>query len=237
LLGVFVFTAGAAMPGLGGVLGKKQFASAVKIRHELRMLTWLFTTVIGATILMWNHSFLHLWVGSKNYAGPWVDLLIVCVVMQTAFIRTDSYIIDASLRPRARVVFGAITVVATLGLGIVLTRAWGIVGISIALLAGRAIQSVAYPLIVHACLEKPKQNREEWLAAVRMALTTALLFAAANTAGRVLLAQRWYVWFAGVVMTLLFTAAVTLFLGPTPSDRHIILGRVKAMAAGLRRTA
>jgi len=237
LLGVFVFTAGAAMPGLGGVLGKRQFASAVKIRHELRMLTWLFTTVIGATILMWNHSFLHLWVGSKNYAGPWVDLLIVCVVMQTAFIRTDSYIIDASLRPRARVVFGAITVVATLGLGIVLTRAWGIVGISIALLAGRAIQSVAYPLIVHACLEKPKQNREQWLAAVRMALTTALLFAAANTAGRVLLAQRWYVWFGGVVMTLLFAAAVTLFLGPTPSDRRIILGRVKAMAAGLRRSA
>jgi O-antigen/teichoic acid export membrane protein len=237
LLGVFVFTAGAAMPGLGGVLGRKQFASAAKIRHELRMLTWLFTTVIGATILAWNHSFLHLWVGSKNYAGPWVDLLIVCVVMQTAFIRTDSYIIDAALRPRARVVFGAFTVVATLALGIVLTRAWGIVGISIALLAGRAIQSVAYPLIVRSCLEKPQHNVAEQLAAVRMGITTALLFVAASMAGRLLLAQRWYVWFGGVVMTLLCVAALTLFLGPTPSDRRVIIGRVRTMAAGLRRQA
>jgi len=44
-------------------------------------------------------------------------------------------------------------------------------------------------------LEKPKQNREEWLAAVRMALTTALLFAAANTAGGVA-GPALYVWFA-----------------------------------------
>ena len=235
LLGVFVFTAGAAMPGLGGVLGEKKFASAVKIRHELRMMTWLFTTVVGATILAWNHSFLHLWVSSKNYAGPWVDLLIVCVVMQTAFIRTDSYIIDAALRPRARVVFGAVSVVVTLALGIILTHAFGILGISIAMLGGRAIQSVAYPIIVHACLEKPKAIAAERIAAIRMAITTALLFAAASTAGRSLLAQHWAVWLGGVVITLAVVASVTLLLGPTPTDRRIIVGRVRSMAAGLRR--
>jgi len=235
LLGVFVFTAGAAMPGLGGVLGEKKFASAVKIRHELRMLTWLFTTVVGATILAWNHSFLHLWVGSLNYAGPWVDLLIVCVVMQTAFIRTDAYIIDAALRPRPRVVFGAIATVLTLALGIVLTHAFGILGVSIALLAGRAVQSVAYPLIVHACLDKPKPSAAERIAAIRMALMTALLFAAASMAGRSLLAQHWYVWLGGVLVTLAVVSSVTLLLGPTPNDRRIIVGRVRAMAAGLRR--
>jgi len=234
--GIFVFTASAAMPGLGGVLGKKQFASAVKIRHELRMLTWLFTTVIGATILAWNHSFLHLWVGSRNYAGPWVDLLIVCVAMQTAFIRTDSYIIDAALRPRARVIFGAITVVATLGLGIALTHALGIVGLCLGLLAGRMIQSIAYPLIVHSCLEKPGIQMAERLAAVRMAVTTAVLFAAGNIAGRVLLAPRWFIWLGGVLLTIAFVSAVSLFLGPTPGDRRAIIARVRALASGLRRT-
>jgi O-antigen/teichoic acid export membrane protein len=233
-LGVFVFTAGAAMPGLGGVLGEKKFASAVKIRHELRMLTWLFTTVIGATILVWNHSFLHLWVGSRNYAGPWVDLLIVCVVLQTAFIRTDSYIIDAALRPRERVLIGAITVVATLGLGVLLTHALGIVGICLGLLAGRAIQSVSYPLIVHSCLQKPKQNMAERLAAIRMALMTALLFAAASIAGRTIVASSWPVWIGGVALSFAFFAAVTLFLGPTTGDRRVIIGRVRTMVAGLR---
>lgn len=234
-LGVFVFTAGAAMPGLGGMLGEKKFAGAVKIRHELRMLTWLFTTVIGATILVWNHSFLHLWVGSVNYAGPWVDLLIVCIALQTAFIRTDSYIIDAALRPRARVMVGAITVVATLALGILLTHALGIVGICLGLLAGRAIQSVSYPLIVHSCLQKPKQSMAERLAALRMALMTALLFAAATLAGRTIVAPSWPVWIGGVALSLAFFAAVTLFLGPTPGDRRVIIGRVRTMVAGLRR--
>jgi O-antigen/teichoic acid export membrane protein len=233
--GIFVFTAGAAMPGLGGVLGKKQFASAVKIRHELRMLTWLFTTVIGATILAWNHSFLHLWVGSKNYAGPWVDLLIVCIALQTALIRTDAYIIDAALRPRERVIFGAVTVVATLGLGIVLTRSFGIVGLCIALLVGRAIQSVAYPLIVHNCLERPKRHMAEHLAAARLGLTTALLFAAANFAGRLLLAPNWAVWLGAVLVTLAFVTAFTHFVGPTPTDRRLIVSRVRAMARGLQR--
>jgi O-antigen/teichoic acid export membrane protein len=234
LLGVFVFTAGAAMPGLGGVLGEKKFASAVKLRHELRMLT-LFTTVVGATILAWNPSFLHLWVGSTNYAGPWVDLLIVCVVMQTAFIRTDAYIIDAALRPRPRVVFGAVSVVVTLALGIVLTHAFGILGVSIALLVGRAVQSVAYPMIVHSCLDKPKPIAAERIAAIRMAITTALLFAAASLAGRSLLAGRWGIWLGGVAVTLAVVATVTLLLGPTPTDRRIIVGRVRMMVAGLRR--
>ncbi|HLZ45770.1 MAG TPA: oligosaccharide flippase family protein [Gemmatimonadales bacterium] len=233
--GIFVFMAGAAMPGLGGVLGKKQYANAVKIRHELRVLTWLFTTVVGATILAWNHSFLQLWVGSKNYAGPWVDLLIVTIALQTALIRTDSYIIDAALRPRARVIFGAITVIATLGLGIVLTRAFGIVGLCIGMLAGRAIQSVAYPIIVHACLEKPGRKRAEQLAAIRMTIATIVLFAGASVAGRLMLAHSWAVWLAGVIVTLAFVAAFTLFVGPTQQDRRAIIRRIRAMVTGLKR--
>jgi O-antigen/teichoic acid export membrane protein len=233
-LGIFVFTAGAAMPGFGGVLGEKKFASAVKLRHELRMLTWLFATVIGTTILAWNHSFLHLWVGSRNYAGAWVDLLIVCIVMQTAFIRTDSYIIDAALKPRARVVFGAITVGATLVLGLALTKAFGLIGLCVAMLAGRAIQSIAYPIIVHSCLGKPGTNTAERWAAIRMAVTTALLFACASVAGRVLITQRWVVWLGAVLVTMLVAAAVTLFAGPTREDRRIIIRRITNMITGLR---
>jgi O-antigen/teichoic acid export membrane protein len=234
--GIFVFTASAAMPGLGGVLGKQQFESAAKIRHELRMMTWLFTTVIGTTILAWNHSFLHLWVGSKNYAGPWVDLLIVCIALQTAFIRTDSYIIDAALRPRARVIFGAITAVVTLGLGVVLTRALGIPGICLALLAGRMIQTIAYPIIVHSCLEKPGTTMAQHIASARMAACTILLFIGASVAGRFVLANRWFVWIGGVAITVAVISTLTLYLGPIAEDRRAIIKRVRAMITGLRRT-
>ena len=233
-LGIFVFTVGAAMPGFGGVLGQKKFESAVKLRHELRMLTWLFTTVVGATILVWNHSFIHLWVGGRNYAGAWVDLLIVVNSMQTKFIRTDSYIIDAALQPRGRVLIGAITAVATLALGLLLTHLLGIVGMCLALLVGRAIQSISYPMIVHSCLAKPKSSRTERLSAVRMAIMTVILLGASSAAGREIVAPSWPVWLVGVSVTLLAISVVTLFVGPTPEDRRVIVGRIRNMLVGLR---
>ncbi|MGH7531139.1 MAG: oligosaccharide flippase family protein, partial [Gemmatimonadales bacterium] len=158
-LGIHMFTAGAAMPGVGGLLGASQLERAAQIRRELLLLTWLFVTAVGTTVLAWNPSFLHLWMGTPDggrvYAGPWVDLLIVLLVAQTTFIRTDAYIIDAALRPRRRVVVAALTAVASLALAIGLTHRFGIVGLCLGLLAGRGIQSVAYPVLVHRALQRP----------------------------------------------------------------------------------
>jgi O-antigen/teichoic acid export membrane protein len=233
-LGVFVFTAGAAMPGFGGVLGQKQFARAVQLRTELRTMTWLFTTIVGTTVLLWNPSFLHLWVGSKNYAGPLVNLLIVLVISQTAFIRTDSYIIDAALRPGGRVILGAITVVATLALGITLTHLFGIVGLCFGLFVGRSIQSIGYPLIVRNCLHHPPKDPGARWAAIRLVLVTALLFGGATFLSGSLRAPGWPIWAAGVAVTVPTIAAFALFVGPTPTTRQMLIGRIRAMVNGLK---
>ena len=233
-LGVFVFTAGAAMPGFGGVLGQKQFSRAVQLRTELRALTWLFTTIVGTAVLLWNPSFLHLWVGSKNYAGPLVNLLIVLVISQTAFIRTHSYIIDAALRPGGRVILGAITVVATLGLGIALTHVLGIVGLCLGLFLGRSIQSIGYPLIVRNCLQRPPKDPAKRWAAIRMALVTALLFGGATFVSRGLHAHSWPIWAAGVLVTVPSVAAFALLVGATPATRQMLIGRIRGMVKGLK---
>src|SRR5205814_5942755 len=94
----------AAMPGLGGLLGEHQYGRAQLVRRELLALTWLFATAVGTTILLWNRSFVALWVSSNHYAGSDVDLLIVLIAVQTAFIRSDAYIIDAALQSWLRVV-------------------------------------------------------------------------------------------------------------------------------------
>jgi len=233
-LGVFVFTAGAAMPGFGGVLGQKQFARAVQLRTELRTLTWLFTTIVGTAVLLWNPSFLHLWVGSRNYAGPLVNLLIVLVISQTAFIRTDSYIIDAALRPGGRVILGAITVVATLGLGITLTHLLGVVGLCLGLFVGRSIQSIGYPLIVRSCLQRPPKDPAKRWAAIRMAVVTALLFVGATLLSRDLRAHSWPIWVGGVVLTVPVIAAVAFVVGATPATRRMLIARIRAMVTGLK---
>jgi len=233
-LGVFVFTAGAAMPGFGGVLGQKQFARAVQLRTELRTMTWLFTTIVGAAVLLWNPSFLHLWVGSKNYAGPLVNLLIVLVISQTAFIRTDSYIIDAALKPRGRVVIGAVTVIATLALGITLTHLFGIVGLCLGLFLGRSIQSIAYPIFVHRCLENPNRDRSAHLQAWRLFFATAALFGVATVMGTRVHAAHWITWLAGVVVSVPVIAALAMVIGPTRATRRMLLGRIRGMLAGLK---
>src|SRR5205814_4003699 len=133
-------------------------------------LTRLVVAGIAATILAWNPSFLSLWVGRQHYAGPWVDLLIVVIAVQTAFIRTDAYIIDAALRPRPRVLVGAAAMATTIALAVPLTRALGIAGLCLGLLAGRAVQSVGYPILVRSCFQ---QRFRLSLEAARLCAATA----------------------------------------------------------------
>src|SRR5213079_776679 len=150
--GIHVFAAGAAMPGLGGLIGRGDQERARAVRRELLTLTWLFATTVGVTVLCWNRSFLGLWVGQQHYGGPGLDLLIVLATVQTVFIRTDAYVIDAALRPRPRVLAGAGAALVTIALAVPLTRLFGAVGLCIGLLGGRAVQSAADPLLVRGSL-------------------------------------------------------------------------------------
>src|SRR6266700_1819473 len=132
---------GAAMPGLGGLLGEHQYERAQLVRRELMALTWLFATAAGATILMWNRSFVGLWVGADHYAGGVIDLLIVLIAVQTAFIRADAYIIDAALQSWLRVLISTAAAAVTISLAIALTRAFGLAGLCVGVLAGRMVQT------------------------------------------------------------------------------------------------
>src|SRR6266566_3890295 len=225
-IGIHEFTASAAMPGLGGLIGRGDHTRAAQVRRELQTLTWLLVTGIGATILAWNPSFLSLWVGRQHYAGPWVDLLIVVIAVQTAFIRTDAYIIDAALRPRPRVLVGAAAMATTIALAVPLTRALGIAGLCLGLLAGRAVQSVGYPMLVRSCF---RQGFRPSLEAARLGVVTVLLFAVSSTIGRQVVAASWPAWGAGLALTLSLAVGIALLLGPSGSTRRAIYVRVRGL--------
>ncbi len=224
---VLDFTVGAAIPGLGGVMGQRQFERAAQIRTELMALTWLFVTAVGATILLWNRSFLSLWVGGHFYAGAWANLLIVCITLQTAFIRSDSYILDAALQPRSRVIVTAVAAALTIPASLVMTRAWGLVGLCVAIFLGRLVQTIAYPLLVARCLERAQSFPLGRIA--RPAAVTALLFAAATLLGERVLTQHWIPWAGGVVLTFGITLGVTLFAGLPAPVRRAVLTRYSTM--------
>jgi hypothetical protein len=225
--------ADAAIPGLGGMLGSRQLSRAAQARRELMMLTWLFSTVAGGTILLWNHALLSLWVGAENYAGPWVGLLVVGLALQTAFIRVDAYVIDAALRPRPRVIVGAAAALMTVALGILLTRAFGLPGLCVGVLLGRSIQTVAYPLLARASIEGAAAAAPA--GAGRLAGVTALVFALAALLGPEVSAPHWAVWAAGVIVTVPVLGAACLVAGPSPENRRLLVRRLRALAASWRK--
>jgi hypothetical protein len=239
-VGLYDFTSGAAMPGLGGLIGKGERHRALAVRRELLTLSWLFVTTVGATILCWNRSFLALWVGREHYAGPWVNLLIVLAAVQTAFIRMDAFIIDAALRPRPRVLAGAGAVAVMIALAVPLTRTLGILGLCLGLLAGRAVQSIAYPLLVRGFLDTGGTGGAggaggtgaRAAGAVRLAAITALLFAAALALGQRVLAPNWAAWAAGVALTAACCFGVALWSGPSAETRRAVLARLRALWPG-----
>jgi O-antigen/teichoic acid export membrane protein len=233
---LYALVASAATPGLGGVIGERQHGRAAKIREDLLAVTWLFATVVGATILVWNRAFLGLWVGNQNYAGVWPNVLIVVVTAQSAFIRNDAYVIDAALRPRLRVLVGTAAAALTLALMVLLTPALGIVGICLGLLGGRAIQTVAYPIIVRSCLgaAAPSQSSAtvQW---TRRLLTMAALFAGATWLGQRVSVSGWATWGAGVAVTVLLLPALTWAVGLNGAGRHAVLERFRGAFEGVRR--
>jgi O-antigen/teichoic acid export membrane protein len=191
--------ADAAIPGLAGIIGGRDYSRAGQLRRELLAVSVLFVGSAGSAILAWNRSFIHLWVGGENYAGLWVNLLLVLIAAQTAFIRCDAYLIDAALQPGRRVRVSAAAAVAALALSIAFTHHGGMVGLCLGILAGRAIQSVWYPILVEGCLPGASGGSRWWL--VRPLALMGLLFAVSAYLGQHLLVQHWAAWATAVLLT------------------------------------
>jgi len=231
-LGLHAFTTGGAMPGLGGVIGRGEYEWAAGLRAEIMNLTWLFVTAVGATILLWNRSFLTLWVGPENYAGFWTNLLVVIATAQTALVRTDAYVLDATLQPRLRVWVAAVAGVAIVGFSIALTPSLGIVGVCLGVLLGRSVQTIAYPLLVDRCLRRPARLR---VRAIARPLTVMLvMFGATAAVGERVLAHHWLGWAAGVALSLAIMMAVAFIAGLPAEARGTVLGRLRTMVATAR---
>ena len=230
-LNLHSLAAEAVMPGVAGIIGQGSFDRAGLLRRELLAVTGIFVTAVGATILLWNRSFVHLWVGPENYAGAWTNLLIVLIAVQSAFIRCDSYIIDAALQPARRVRVGIAAGILALVLSLGLTHVSGMVGLCAGILLGRATQTVGYPLLVRGCLGGRAVLSMTWLA--RPLLLMAFLFAAAAYFGEQILVEHWLSWVACVAMTLALTFALALTLGLPSSLRSVVAGRMLGMARRL----
>jgi O-antigen/teichoic acid export membrane protein len=225
LVGVFTLGLGAMAPGMGGVIGEGKYAKAAALREEITALNWICVGVCGSAVLLWNRSFLQLWVGSQNYAGVYVNALIVVMMAQTVFIRTDSYVIDATLRLSARVLISTVAAVLTIVLAVLAIPRLGMAGLCLSILAGRAVQTFSYPFLVKEYLGRPRGLNPA--AFVRPALVIGVLFAASAYVGDQILVDKWFILVPCAATGLALTLCIVMLAGLSADARRAVLRRMR----------
>jgi O-antigen/teichoic acid export membrane protein len=230
---LYALAADAVIPGLAGIIGEKNYSRAALLRRELLAVTVLFVTAAGCTILLWNRSFVHLWVGGENYAGAATNFLLVLIAAQTAFIRCDAYIIDAALQPGQRVRVSAVAAAIALSLSVALTWYAGMVGLCLGILAGRATQTYWYPRLVRGCLHAAPELSSGWL--IRPLVAMGSLFVATAYLGQHLLVRQWFTWGVAVILSAALVLLIALEWGLPPELRGAVRGRVAELISKLGR--
>jgi O-antigen/teichoic acid export membrane protein len=219
-------------PGLGGIIGSGDLQKAARVRNEIMLLTWLVTTIIGSTILLWNQAFIGLWVGSERFAGTIPNFLALLLIVQFVLIRNDANIIDLTLVLSHKVLLGLLSAVFSVVTAAILVGFYnaGITGLILGLIAGRSILSLAYPLIIGRYLGVSLHS--QFKGALRPTVVTLLLFFLAASLDSWLnsgtpFVVGWISLFFLVLITAGVASLLAFFLGLSGDQQKRIFERVR----------
>jgi O-antigen/teichoic acid export membrane protein len=219
-------------PGLGAIIGAGEHGRARELRSELMAFSWIITAVIGASLLLWNRSFVGLWVRPDLYGGSLVTLLISIMAMQFVFIGNDARIIDLTLKVRGKVIAGAISATLSIVLAAALISLMDdpIVAMCIGVIVGRAVVSVAYPMQIGRLLDVSIWQQVRALP--RPAAATIGLFSVAMWLGRGLVVHSWIRLILYGGLTSLALGVVAAFVGLNPPQRRALFRRLRKIVRG-----
>jgi len=232
LNGITLVTIGAIMPGLGGIVGNKNHQEVLNLRSEIVSYIWLLITAIGSTILLWNRSFMYLWVGKIHYAGAFINFLIVLLIAQWMIILNDARIVDLTLQLRRKVLLGAISLLVALGSAVILVPRLGLSGLCLSLLAGRFILSISYPAMIGTLFGSTLKH--QIVRSVKPLLITLILFSVSAWLSTRILFDQWQWLILAVVFTCLFLAIFLFYIGLSEQQRHSFYRRTKNILSNAR---
>lgn len=161
------------IPGFGKLYGAGELQKLAEVRNIVMLCTWLLATSIGATVVIFNSTFIELWIGNDEYGGDIVNLLLIIMTAQFIFIQNDGVLINITLKIREKVFYAGLTAGTTLILIFLLVPRYEIAGLCISIIIGRMFMSVAYPKIVNRELKDEKQT---FTIPYRIIITTILVF-------------------------------------------------------------
>ena len=227
IIGIVAIIVFGVTPGLGGVIGRGDLEKARRVRGELMIFTWFIVTVAGATMLLWNQSFVQLWVGNEYFAGTASNLLIILMVSQFVFIRNDANIIDLTLDLKSKVLIGLISAGLSAGVSGILVGVYklGVVGLALGFIFGQAVLSVGYPWIIGRYLGVSLYAQLK--STLRPILVTGLLFVPLASLGAYYTVNTWLALVVSVSLTVGLLSLLTYYFGMTAVQRKSLLGRIR----------
>jgi O-antigen/teichoic acid export membrane protein len=227
IFGAVAIVVSGIMPGLGGLIGARDTGRAIAVRTESMSVTWLIATASGAAFLLWQESFLRLWVGEEYYPGRLATLLIIVLILQFAFIRNDSSIIDLTLKLRAKVLLGLLSAGVSIAIAVLLMATWekSISALAAGFISGRLLLTVAYPWLVSRYLEITPWRQLG--GALRPVIVCAALFAGATLAAPRAEADSWIALLVFGTGSLAVLGVSSFFLGLSGRQRRALSRRVR----------
>jgi len=227
VIGLIAIVVFGITPGLGGIIGKGDFEKANRVRNEIMIITWFIVTVFGSTMLLWNQSFVNLWVGEEYYAGKYANLLMTLMISQFVFIRNDANIIDLTLDLRQKVLKGLVSAGLSAGLSVILIGPlkMGIIGLTIGFIFGQSILSIGYPLLVGRFLQISLSSQLKGV--IRHGIITILSFGLASILSNFLNVSSWLWLILYGGGTALMVSSLLFYIGMTGEQRNILLKRAR----------
>ncbi|WP_236137674.1 oligosaccharide flippase family protein [Mongoliitalea daihaiensis] len=137
------------IPGIGTFFGKGQFDKIILSKDLIFNLIWFISFSIGITVLLFNNSFLSLWVGPGNYAGSFENLLILLIAIQYVLFFTTGNFINVTLDLKTKVYLTGMSALISISLAFLLVPNYQILGLGISVLFGRSVMSVGFPIILN----------------------------------------------------------------------------------------
>jgi len=187
---LIMYVISGTLPGLSKLYGTGDLEKLRNIKSLIYTITWIFCIGIGSIGLLFNQSFVHLWVGGDKYAGQLPNLLLIVIVIQYMLLFNDSELIDITLNIRKKVMIGAISAVSSITLIVLLVPKYEIIGLAIAIIIGRSIMSIMYPILVNQIINVTNSKQK---IDYKKILTVISLFTTCFVLGDKILITNWLV--------------------------------------------
>lgn len=153
-ISISVISVSSITPGLGKVLGTKEFDKAREITRSLRDVVLFIVAFFGGIILLLNKNFVALWMGESYFMGEYSNLLIVLIMVHLVISRSDGQVQDLSLKIKNKVIYGAVFAVLCLIFAFIGFQWLGesLEGLFLGILIGRVLHVFVFESLVNKML-------------------------------------------------------------------------------------